>query len=141
MSKTITPYIFFGGNCEEAMNAYKTILNAEIGMVMHFNQSPDPVPEGMLAPGFENKVMHASFTIGGTEIFASDGCNPDDAGQGFMLHYPIDSTEEGDKIFSALAEGGEVIMPLEKTFWSPYYGMVKDRFGIGWMVSIVGEQP
>lgn len=137
--KTITPYIFFGGNCEAALDHYKNVLGAEVTMVMHYNQSPDPVPEGMLAEGFENKVMHASFKIGESDLMGSDGCKPGDLVKGLTLSYLASTKEEADKVFAGLAEGGEVTMPLDKTFWSPYFGMLEDKFGIGWMVTMEGE--
>lgn len=140
MKDTVITYLFFGqGRCEEALEYYKTHLGAVIGDIFRFNQSPDPVPEGMLAPGFEEKVMHASVTIGKTEFYASDGCTPDQPGEGYMLVLAVDTKEEADRIFAALADGGEVTMPLCETFWSEYYGMLKDKFGVGWMVNIPRE--
>ena len=109
-------------------------------MVMKFNDSPAPMPEGMLAPGFENKVMHSAFRVGGSTILASDGCKPEDGvKQGFSLALMVASEADADRAFDALADGGEVNMPLAKTFWSPRYGMVKDRFGVNWMVMVPGQ--
>lgn len=141
MNKTIIPYIFLGGKTEEAIAFYREVLGAEPGMVLHYNQSPVHVPEQKVSPEYQNKVMHASFKIGDTEIFASDGSDPKDATTGFMLVYPIDSPSEGDRVFAALAEGGQIIMPMAETFFSPYYGMVIDRFNIGWMLMIPDGQP
>lgn len=137
----VGPYLYFGGRCEEALEFYRKRLMAKVGMVMRFNQSPDPVPAGMLAPGFENKIMHCDFTIGSTKILASDGCSEKDGNFGgfrLMLNAP---TEAAAKLaFEALSDGGKVDMPLMATFWSPAYGMVTDRFGVGWMVMVPGPQ-
>lgn len=139
MSASITPYLFFGGRCEEALAFYGKALGATVDVVMRFDQSPDPVPAGMLAPGFETKVMHSSFRVGGNTILASDGCDPGSGFHGFSLALSVDTEAEADKAFHALADGGKVTMPLTKTFWSPRYGMVTDRFGIAWMVMVPGQ--
>lgn len=107
-------------------------------MIMHYSESPTPMPPGALAPGFEDKVMHASFRIGSTTVMASDGCNADGAKfGGFCLSLAVSTETEADQYFNALAESGKVTMPLGQTFWSPRFGMVEDKFGIGWMVSVV----
>ena len=139
---TIQPYLFFGGRCQEALDYYKGALGAQVDLVMRFDESPAPMPEGMLAPGFEGKVMHSSFRVGGSTILASDGCKPEDgAQQGFQLALMVSTEAEADRAFDALADGGAVNMPLARTFWSPRYGMVKDRFGVHWMVMVPGAQP
>ncbi|MBC7772726.1 MAG: VOC family protein [Pyrinomonadaceae bacterium] len=135
----VQPYLFFGGRCEEALAFYHSAIGATVEMVMHFNESPEPVPAEMLAPGFENKVMHASFRVGETTLMASDGCQAGQAFGGFSLSLSVASEAEADRVFAALAEGGKVEMPLGKTFWSPRFGMLTDRFGIGWMVSVAGR--
>ena len=139
----IQPYLFFGGRCQEAIDYYKTAVGAEVEMLMRFSDSPEPMPPGMLAPGFEDKVMHSSFRVGGSTILASDGCTPSDGAEkkGYSLALMVPSEAEADRAFNALADGGEVGMPLSKTFWSPRYGMVKDRFGVHWMVMVPGQQP
>lgn len=137
----IQPYLFFGGRCEEALAYYKKALGATVDMVMKFSESPDPVPAGMLPAGFENKVMHASFRVGDNVLMASDGCEVTNPFKGFSLAYSVATEAEADRVFNALADGGQVTMPLEKTFWSPRYGMVTDRFGIAWMVMVPGESP
>ena len=133
----IQPYLFFNGRCEEAVEFYRKALGAELEMMMRFKDNPDPMPPGMLAPGFENKVMHASLRIGGAVIMASDGMA---AGatefKGFSLSIDAPDAAGVDRLFIALAEGGTVTMPAGKTFWSPWFGMVTDRFGVGWMVGI-----
>lgn len=137
MSQTsVTPYLMFGGRCEEALEFYQKAIDAKVEMVMKFNESPEPTPEGMLAPGFEHKVMHASFKINGATVMASDGCAPGGDFQGFQLALAVKTEAEADKAFNGLAEGGTVTMPLTPTFWSPKYGMLKDRFGIEWMVMV-----
>ena len=133
----IQPYLFFNGRCEEAVEFYRKALGAEVEMMMRFKDSPDPMPPGMLAPGFENKVMHAALRIGGAVLMASDGMaagEPDF--KGFSLSIDAPDAAGADRLFAALAEGGRVQMPLGKTFWSPHFGMVTDRFGVGWMVSV-----
>ena len=134
----IQPYLFFGGRCEEAIAFYKSALGAELEMQMKFNESPAPVPEGMLAPGWEDKVMHASLRIGECVVMASDGCNADDGNfSGFSLSLVPSDATEATRLFEALSDGGTVLMPLGETFWSPCYGMVTDRFGLQWMISVM----
>ena len=133
----IQPYLFFNGRCEEAVEFYRKALGAEVEMMMRFKDSPDPLPPGMLAPGFENKVMHASLRIGGAVIMASDGMAADATEfKGFSLSIDAPDAAGVDRLFNALAEGGTVTMPAGKTFWSPWFGMVTDRFGVGWMVGV-----
>ena len=137
----VQPYLFFGGRCEEALGFYGTALGAKVDMVMHYKESPEPPPPGMLAPGFENKVMHSTFHIGGTTLMASDGCGETPNFAGFSLALALPTEAEADRAFAALAAGGRVKMPLTKTFWSPRFGMLTDRFGIGWMISVPAGQP
>ena len=93
----------------------------------------------MVPPGAENKVMHASFRIGDTTLMASDGhCQGQPNFQGFSLSLTVPDDAEATRCFAALADGGEVRMPLAKTFFSTQFGMVADRFGVGWMVSVAG---
>lgn len=138
----VQPYLFFGGRCEEALEFYRTALGAQIDMIIHYKDSPEPHPPGMLPPGFENKVMHASFSVSGSSLMASDGCEaagPNFAG--FSLSLAVATEAEADSAFNALADGGTVQMPLAKTFWSPRFGMLTDRFGLGWMVSVAPTEP
>ncbi len=132
----VNTYLFFSGRCEEAMNFYQQHLGAQIKSLFRFNESPDPVPEGVLQPGFENKIMHAAFSLGNMEVFASDGCDDTGSFNGFSLALTLETAEEAHKAFNALAEGGTVRMPLAKTFWSPLYGQVTDKFGVAWMVML-----
>ena len=136
---TITPYLFFSGRCEEALKFYEQAVGAKTEMIMRFNESPDPVPPGMLQPGFESKVMHTSFTIDGARLMASDGCDDKSKMEGIQLALSVATEAEAHKTFNALAVGGSVGMPLNKTFWSPCFGMVTDKFNITWMVMVPGE--
>lgn len=136
---SVDPYVFYNGNCEEALEFYRTALGAEIEMIMHFDETPEPIPDGILAPGFEKKVMHASFKIGDSLIMASDGCKPEDPStiqnRAFSLALNVDTVDEARRLFDAIATaGGSVQMPLGPTFWSPAYGQATDPFGIEWMV-------
>ena len=133
----IQPYLMFGGRCEEALEFYRTALGAQIDMLMRFQESPDPPPPGMLPAGFENKIMHASFRIAGNVLMASDGCEVGSQFKGFSLSISVTTEAEAERYFAALSDGGQVQMPLAKTFWSPKFGMLTDRFGISWMVNVV----
>lgn len=137
MSTFIQPYLFFGGRCEEALAFYQTAIGAEVEMLMRYSDSPEPMPPGMIPPGFESKVMHTSFRVGSTVIMASDGCGGDaDVFGGFSLSLSMPTAADADRVFKALADGGDITMPLGKTFWSPRFGMLKDRFGMGWMITV-----
>jgi PhnB protein len=132
----VQPYLFFDGRCEEAIEFYKKALGAEVKALLRFRDNPEPQP-GMTPPGTENKVMHANFRIGDTDVLASDGrCLGQPKFQGFSLSLWTKTEAEADKKFAALADGGQVQMPLGKTFFSPRFGMVADKFGIGWMVIV-----
>ncbi len=136
----VQPYLFFDGRCEEAIEFYRNALGAEVVMLMRFRDSPDPPPPGMLAPGSEDKVMHASLRIGETEVMASDGrCAGKPAFRGVSLSLSVPSEAEADRLFNALAQGGQVQMPIGRTFFSPRFGMVADRFGVSWMVVAAPE--
>jgi PhnB protein len=138
-SSQLHPYLFFGGNCAEALEFYRTALGAQIDVIMRYNEAPDPPPPGMLPPGYEDKVMHASFRVGPNLIMASDGCGETGTFNGFMLSLAVTTEAEADRLFGALEQGGKVEMPLGKTFWSPRFGMLRDRFGLGWMINLVPE--
>jgi PhnB protein len=133
---TITPYLFFSGRCEEAIEFYRKALGAEVELMMRFDESPEPTPPGMLQEGFEKKVMHASFRVLGVPLMASDGCDERSKFDGFRLSLTMPTEEAAREAFDALAQGGSVQMPLSTTFWSPCYGMVTDRFNVGWMVTV-----
>ena len=128
----LQPYLFFDGKCDEALDFYKKAVGAEAKMLMRFNQAPD---QSMISPGSENKVMHAQVQIGDTTVLMSDGrCTGSTNFQGFALTVTANTEGEADKVFNALADGGKVTMPMAKTFFSPRFGMLTDRFGVGWMV-------
>lgn len=132
----IQPYLFFGGRCEEALEFYRSTLGAETEIVMRFKDSPEPHPEGMVPPGFDDKVLHATFRVGGSTIMASDGCGSNSGFEGFSLSLTLPDAGDAGRVFDALSEGGQVTMPLAKTFWSPLFGMVTDRFGVNWMITL-----
>jgi PhnB protein len=131
----VQPYLFFNGSCEEAIEFYKKALGAEVLMLMRFSESPDPPPPGMVPPGSENKIMHSCIRIGETEIMASDGCSTGTPSfQGVSLSLGEVYEAEADRLFNARGEGGQVQMPIGKTFFSPRFGIVADRFGVSWMI-------
>jgi PhnB protein len=133
----IEPYLFFDGRCEEAIEFYRKALGAEVDMLMRFKDSPEPPQPGMIPPGSENKVMHANLRIGGTSVMASDGrCGGKPHFDGFALSLGVASEAEADRLFTALADGGKVQMPLARTFFSPRFGRVADRFGVMWMILV-----
>jgi PhnB protein len=134
------PYLFFDGRCEEALEFYRRALGAEVTMLMRFKDSPEPHPPGMVPPGSQNKVMHASFRVGDATVMASDGrCLGQPSFQGFALSLTVPAAAEAERLFASLADGGQVQMPLAKTFFAPRFGMVADRFGVGWMVIVAPE--
>jgi len=140
MKTSIEPYLFFSGRCEEALAFYSTVLGAEVSYMMRYSDSPEAIPPGMLAPGFEDKIMHATFTIAGNTLMASDSSEENTSFNGFKLSLSLPTQAETERVFNLLAEGGCIEMPLAKTFWSPSFGMLTDRFGLGWMVSVEDEQ-
>jgi PhnB protein len=130
----IQPYLFFDGRCEEAIEFYRKALGAKVDALMRFKESPD---QSMCAPGSGEKVMHASLRIGDTTVMASDGrCEGKPSFQGFALSIAAKSEAEADRMFAALSDGGQVQMPLAKTFFSPRFGMTADRFGVSWMILV-----
>jgi PhnB protein len=133
----IEPYLNFDGRCEEAIEFYKKALGAECTMLMRFNQSPEPCPPGQMAPGYETKIMHASLNIGGATVMASDCyCKGNPQFQGVTLSLSVKDEAAATKAFNALADGGQIHMPLGKTFFSKIFGMVADKFGVPWMVIV-----
>ncbi|MBV8525166.1 MAG: VOC family protein [Acetobacteraceae bacterium] len=132
----IEPYLSFDGRCEEAIEFYRQALGAEVVMLMRWKDHPEPQP-GMPPPGAEDKIMHANLRIGGTTVMASDGrCQGQPNFQGFALSLTVGDEAEAERVFAALGDGGHVQMPLAKTFFSPKFGMVVDRFGVWWMVLV-----
>ena len=133
----VQPYLFFDGRCEEALEFYRSALGAEVTSLHRFKDSPEPHAPGMIPPGAENKVMHASFRLGATTVLASDGrCTGHPSFQGFSLSLTVPNDAEAERLFAALGQGGQVQMPLTKTFFSSRFGMVADRFGVSWMVYV-----
>jgi PhnB protein len=133
----VQPYLFFDGRCEEALEFYRGALGAEVTMLLRMKDSPEPHEPGMLPPGAGDKVMHTSFRIGDTTLMASDGrCLGKPSFQGFSLSLSVPNETEAERLFTALADSGQVQMPLAKTFFSPRFGMVADRFGVSWMIIV-----
>jgi PhnB protein len=137
----LQPYLFFGGHCEEAVRFYEQVLSAKVEMLMKFRDSPEAPPPGLLPPGFDDKVMHASLSIRGNTLMCSDGTSESEKSSHVSLSLSCDDNAEVDELYNALSDGGRRDMPPGKTFWSPYFGMLTDRFGIGWMLGVEhGEQ-
>jgi PhnB protein len=135
--QTVQPYLFFDGCCEEAIEFYRGALGAEVTMLMRFKDNPEP---GNCAPGAENKVMHARIRIGDTTLMASDGrCEGKPTFQGFSLSLSVPNEVEAERLFAGVADGGQVQMPLTKTFFSRRFGMVADRFGVSWMIIVAPD--
>ncbi len=133
----VQPYLFFDGRCEEAVELYRSKLGAKVEMFMRFKDSPEPPQPGMVPPGSEDKVMHTSFRIGDTTVMASDGqCQGRPSFQGFSLSLTVPNDAEAERLFTALADRGQVQMPLTKTFFSSRFGMAADRFGVSWMIVV-----
>ena len=131
----IQPYLFFDGRCDEALEFYKSQLGAEVTMLLRYKDSPEPPKEG--CGGQPDKVMHASVRIGDASFMASDGnCGGKPVFQGFGLSLTVPTEAHADRAFNALSAGGQVLMPMAKTFFSPRFGMVTDRFGVMWMVYV-----
>lgn len=144
----VQPYLFFEGRCEEAVEFYKKVLAAEVVMMMRFKDSPDPMPPGMVPPGSEEKVLHVAMRVGDSMVMASDGSasgTPDF--KGVSLSLTVADAAEAVRVFAALGDGGQVQMPLAKTFFAERFGMIADRFGVSWMVVVApleaapGEMP
>jgi len=134
-SPVVQPYLFFDGRCEEAVEFYRKALGAQVETLTRFKDSPDP---GMCPPGAGDKVMHGSIRIGETTVMASDGqCSGRQSFEGFALSLTLPDAAEAERLFAALGDGGRVQMPLTKTFFSPRFGMVADRFGVWWMIHVV----
>jgi PhnB protein len=130
----VQPYLFFEGRCDEAIDFYKKALGAKVDMLMRFKEAPD---QSMVTPESKEKVMHAAVHVGDTQVLMSDGrCQGSANFNGFSLAVSAGSEGEADRMFNALAEGGQVRMPMAKTFFSPRFGMVADKFGVGWMVLV-----
>ncbi len=137
----IQPYLFFEGRCEEAAEFYRNKLGAEVVMLMRYKDGPQPAQPGMIPPGAENKVMHMNLRIGDSTVLASDGhCSGKTSFQGFSLSLTARDDAEAERMFTALTDGGQVQMPLGKTFFSSSFGMLADRFGVNWMIYVAAEE-
>ena len=140
----VQPYLFFEGRCDEALEFYRAKLGAEVTMLMRFKDNPEPAASQEMCAGAEtsgpsagDNVMHAEFKIGDTTLMASDGMAKDaPVFRGFSLSLTVADEADAKRKFAALSEGGQVRMPLGPTFFSPSFGMVQDRFGVGWMVIV-----
>jgi len=134
----VQPYLFFDGRCEEALEFYKSALDAKVEALIRFKDNPEPATN---PPGADDKVLHANFRIGDTQVMASDGMakgHPEF--KGFSLTVNTATEAEADRVFAALGKGGQVQLPLSKTFFSPRFGMLTDKFGVGWMVIVPQKQ-
>jgi PhnB protein len=132
----LQPYLFFDGRTDDAIAFYQRTLGAKVEMLMRFKDGP-PSNDPNCAPGNPDKVMHATLKIGDTTVMASDGdCKGNPAFAGFALSFTVPTEAEADRVFAALADGGQVQMPLTKTFFSPKFGMLADRFGVSWMIHV-----
>jgi PhnB protein len=135
----LTPYLFFDGRCEEAIEFYKQTLDAQVQMVMRFKDGPD---QNMCAPGNEDKVMHACVRIGDTAVMMSDGrAQMQPKFEGFALSLDARDEADAERLYAALAQGGQAQMPLTETFFAKRFGMVADRFGVGWMLIAGPKNP
>ncbi len=136
-AKIVQPYLFFDGRCEEALEFYRRALGAEVTTLIRFKDSPEPPQPGACPPGSGDKVMHASFKLGEATLMASDGrCQGKPNFEGFSLSLTVPDETQAQRLFAALGEGGQVQMPLTKTFFSPRFGMIADRFGVSWMIYV-----
>ena len=134
----IQPYLAFNGRCEEAITFYRNALDARVNMMLRFKESPD---QSMTSPDNAEKIMHADLTIGDGVILMSDGmCTGTTKFEGIALSYTVGDEAEAERRFNALADGGEVRMPLAKTFFSPRFGMLQDKFGVGWMIFVAPQE-
>jgi PhnB protein len=128
----VQPYLFYNGRCDEAIEFYCAALGADVTMLMRYKDSPEPTTHGV-----DEKVMHASLRVGNSTLLLSDGrCTGELNFQGFALSLTVASDAEADQRFAVLGEGGQVQMPLARTFFSSRFGMVSDRFGVLWMVYV-----
>ncbi|HEY4145940.1 VOC family protein [Pinirhizobacter sp.] len=135
----LDPYVFFSGTCEAAINDYQRILGGDIVMMSRYSEAPDA---GEMAPEAKNLIMHARLVVDGQTLMASDAhpSMPNNGNHGFSLALTFAEIDKAERVFNALADGGNVIMPLQKTFWSERFGMLTDRYGIEWMIN-GGEAP
>jgi PhnB protein len=130
----VQPYLSFEGRAQEAIDFYKSALGATVDVVMHFKDGP-PEMQAQMSPNSKDKIMHAAFRVGDTQVMASDGqCTGKASFSGISLTLNATSNGEAEKLFNALGRGGKVNMPMSETFFAHRFGMVADKFGVGWMV-------
>lgn len=133
----VETYLFFNGKCEEALTFYQQLLGIEVSMLMRYKESPD---QSTCPPNCEEKVMHGNFKIGETSFMASDGdCEGEPNFSGFSLSYTALDDDDAHRVMNGFADGGEITMPLDTVFWGGLFGMVKDKYGMSWMVSVLSE--
>lgn len=138
----IQPYLFFEGRCDEAAEFYQRALGAEVLMLMRYKDSPEPQPPGRLPPGSDDKVMHMSLRVGDTTLMASDGlCSGKPSFQGVSLSLTVGDAAKAERMFAALGQGGQVQMPMTQTFFASRFGMLADRFGVSWMITVGDPAP
>jgi PhnB protein len=138
--EAVQPYLIFGGRCEEAIAFYRNAVGAEVEMLMHFKDNPEPPQPNCPMPP-SDKVMHASIRIGNNSVLVSDGrCQEPPRFDGFSLSLTTSNEAEAKKLFTALSDGGKVEVPLMKTFFSPSFGMLADRFGVSWMIYVAPKR-
>jgi PhnB protein len=130
----VQPYLFFGGRCEEAIEFYKQALGAEVLVLVRCKESPEPLPDHMMPPGYENKILHSALRIGETEILAADGPPAPTTFAGISLSLDAGTPDQAERLFKALSDSGRVQMPLGRMFFAERFGSVTDRFGVSWMV-------
>ena len=133
----VEPYLNFNGHSDEAIAFYQDAIGAKVVMLMRFSDAPEGCPT---APGSEQKVMHATLDVAGTNVMLSDAqCTGELDFKGVSLSLQVPDVATGQARFDALAEGGSVEMPFGKTFWTEGFGMLRDRFGVSWMVNVVSD--
>ncbi len=131
---SLQPYLFYAGRCDEAIAFYEKALGAKATFLARYKDAPEKMPG---PDGWHEKVMHANVSIGSSQFMMSDGMGPEvEPFKGFGLSLEVQTPAEGEQRLNALAEGGKVVMPFQKTFWSEGFGMVNDRFGVLWMLGI-----
>lgn len=136
----IHPYLIFGGRCQEALDFYAKALDAKVEGLMHFKEKPDMMKDCGMGPEMGDKIMHCAFKVGAATLMAADGLMKEKMEfKGISLTLYVKDEAEAKQRFDALAEGGQVRMPLTPTFYSPCFGMVNDKFGVEWMVIVPGE--
>jgi PhnB protein len=135
----IQPYLFFAGNCEQAVKFYAQQLNGNIEIMMRYKDIPTEEQQNGPPNTDPDSIMHARLVIGDNVIMASDSCPTDPAGpshSGYSLSIRSENVEQGGEIFNRLAQGGNITMPFQSTFWAKGFGMLTDKFGVNWMVNV-----